>query len=164
MTTSSSAIQAHHPWRYWMVLGVTFGYFALADWLMYVVFGAWPFYMVLTALFFVIQWWLLIPHPDAIRWIISSISVFIINALFIGSWFDPLLFTELAELHQTSLSWLTNTGLFIIHKVIVNGLLGFMVGCIQAISLPAPYRRRWWIIGSTIAYGLTGLRLLLFLS
>lgn len=164
MTMSSSAIQERHLWRYWMALIGSFGYFAISDWLMYVVFGAWPFYMVSTALFFVIQWWLLIPHPDAIRWIIGSITVFIINALFIGSWFDPLLFTELAEFHQTSLSWITNTGLFIIHKVIVSGLLGLMIGCTQAIALPTHYRRMWWIIGTTIAYGFSGLRLLFFLS
>lgn len=163
MTTSSSAIPAHHPWRYWMALIGSFGY-PLINWLIPSFYGLWPLYIVVISMIFTIQWWLVLPHPDGLHWIIGSIAVFIIGLFVIGFWLQPTLYAELTSLRQTLLPTLTSNTVLIICGVLTHGILGLMVGIVQSISLPAPYRRRWWILGSTIAYGLTGLRLLLFLS
>ena len=161
MTMSSSAIQEHHPWRYWLALMGSFGY-TLVNWLIPSFYGLWPIYIVAIALLFTIQWWLILPHPDVLHWIIGSIAAFMIGLFFTGFWLQPTLYAELTSLRQTFS--LTSNGVLIICGVLVHGILGLMLGIIQSISLPSRYRRIWWIIGTTIAYGFSGLRLLFFLS
>ncbi|MCA0354399.1 MAG: hypothetical protein LCH85_20600 [Chloroflexi bacterium] len=135
MTMSSSAIQAPHPWRYWLALTGSFGY-TLVNWLIPSFYGLWPIYIVAIALLFTIQWWLVSPHPDGLHWIIGSIAIFIIGLFVTGFWLQPTLYAELTSLRQTLLPTLTSNTVLIICGVLIHGILGLMVGVLQSLLIP----------------------------
>ncbi|WP_345724860.1 hypothetical protein [Herpetosiphon gulosus] len=127
-------------------------------------YAVWPLFIVALSMVFTLQWWLIVPHPDGLHWIIGSITVLTLGFLLTGAWLRPTLYTELMALRQTILPTLTINGVLVLCDVLTHSLIGLIVGITQSLSLPSFYWRRWWIIGSTIAYGVSGIQTVYVLS
>ncbi|MBM7845140.1 hypothetical protein [Herpetosiphon giganteus] len=156
-TSPQSGIQ----WRYWLVLLTSFGYFGFSDWLLTRIFGygLWPLYLVSTGLLFTLQWWLFVPHPDGLRWIVGSIGVFTLSLLITTFWLEPLFRFAI----QTYMPNAPMELKFRLQAGLTYGFRGLLLGFVQATALPACYKPIRWIMLSTLVYGLAGLRLLYFL-
>ncbi|WP_110517907.1 hypothetical protein [Herpetosiphon llansteffanensis] len=161
MFSSITAPQRGIHCRYWLVLLTSFGYFSFSDWLLTRIFGygLWPLYLVSTGLLFTLQWWLLVPHPDGLRWIIGSIGVFTLCLLITTFWLEPLF----RSVSQTYMPQFGDKGRFILQDVLTYGFWGLLLGFVQATALPACYSPLKWIMLSTLVYSLAGLGLLYLL-